>query len=36
MGLLFSDSVGQIMLGVSIVMALLGFLWMYKIVDIEI
>lgn len=33
---LFSETVGQMMLGASIIMSVLGFWWMYKIVDIEI
>ncbi len=35
-GLLFSHSLGRIMLGVAIVAALIGFVWMKKIIDIKI
>ena len=33
---LFTDSLGKILLGASIVSALIGFAWMKKIIDIEI
>ena len=33
---LFEDSLGQILLGASIVAALLGFAWMKKIINIDI
>ncbi len=35
-GLLFTNSLGNIMLGVAIVAALIGFVWMKKIIDIKI
>ena len=34
--LLFNTTIGQIMLGGSALLALFGFIWMNKIVDIEI
>lgn len=35
-GLLFSNSLGRIMLGVGVTAALIGFVWMKKIIDIRI
>ena len=33
---LFTNTLGKILLGVSITAALIGFAWMKKIIDIEI